>query len=86
MGCFNSKGGDGAGAKGADAYKEGGSEKDKDISRAVVQGGFTNENFIFNNTGKIIDYYKFDDKMLGQGTYGKPKGGVTDLIVLGIRI
>lgn len=63
MGCANSK-------TSSSSYRENG-----DLSRSVVKGGFTNENFILNHKGRIKDSYEFDTKMLGQGTYGSVTKG-----------
>ena len=61
MGCTGSKNaaGDGKGGAGEANRK-----------RSTKPGAFSAEDFIFENTGKIHDYYNFEDKKLGQGTYG----------------
>ncbi len=74
MGCAQSKNRNEEGS----SSQAGGNDGEKvpdtttDIHKEVKKGGYANENFIFENEGKITDFYQFDDKKdeLGEGTYG----------------
>jgi len=38
--------------------------------KEVAEGGFCNQNFIIENTGKLQDFYELDRKKIGEGSYG----------------
>ncbi|CAD7968716.1 unnamed protein product [Amoebophrya sp. A25] len=59
MGCTNSKKSTGVVT-----------DQEKQKRRSEKPNAFSAEDFVFENRGKIHDAYTFEDKKLGQGTYG----------------